>query len=260
MSRSAPAIPLFGDAYLADTRHLSLEEHGAYLQLMMIAWRTDGCCLPDDDNRIARMLGVSASKWAKLKPTVMDFWDLEDGVWKQHRLTKERNFVDEKRIKNSSSAKSRWNSQPIENIDCGKSERISEGNAPPPPPPPNSNSVGKPTAAEPQQNDPIEPAVETVDPLKVMFDSGIRLLGQSGTPEHRARPMLGKWRQRYGAEAVITALGAAQREGAIDPISFIEGSLKNGQRPNSYRDGRSAWLNADGTGLGGVGDERQLFD
>lgn len=122
------------------------------------------------------------------------------------------------------------------------------------------NSVGKPTAAEPQQNDPIEPAVETVDPLKVMFDSGIRLLGQSGTPEHRARPMLGKWRQRYGAEAVITALGAAQREGAIDPISFIEGSLKNGQRPNSYRDGRSAWLNADGTGLGGVGDERQLFD
>lgn len=34
---------------------------------------------------------------------------------------------------------------------------------------------------------------------------------------------------------------------------------RNG-RTNSYRDGRSAWLNADGTGLGGVGDERQLFD
>lgn len=137
MSNNAPAIPLFGDAYLADTRHLTLEEHGAYLQLMMIAWRIEGCCLPDDDKRLARMLGISLGKWEKLKPTVMDFWTLENGVWKQGRLSKERKFVEEKRAKNKSSAEARWNAQPIENKQNEECERIRERNAPPPPPPPN---------------------------------------------------------------------------------------------------------------------------
>lgn len=135
MSNNAPAIPLFGDAYLADTRHLTLEEHGAYLQLMMIAWRIEGCCLPDDDKRLSRMLGISAGKWSKLKPTVMAFWTLSDGEWRQGRLSKERQFVEEKRAKNKSSAEARWKAQPIENKQQDECERISDGNAPPPPPP-----------------------------------------------------------------------------------------------------------------------------
>jgi uncharacterized protein YdaU (DUF1376 family) len=134
VSATAPSIPLFGDAYLADTRHLSLEEHGAYLQLMMIAWRTEGCCLPDDDSRLARMLGVTVAKWRKIKPTVMAFWKLEDGAWKQSRLSKERKFVEEKRAKNKASADARWNNQPLENKADDECERISERNAPPPPP------------------------------------------------------------------------------------------------------------------------------
>jgi uncharacterized protein YdaU (DUF1376 family) len=134
MSGATPSIPLFGDAYLADTRHLSLEEHGAYLQLIMIAWRIEGCCLPDDDARLARMLGCTAAKWKKLKPAVMAFWSLENGSWKQARLTKERKFVEEKRAKNKSAAETRWNGQPLEIKQANGCERISERNAPPPPP------------------------------------------------------------------------------------------------------------------------------
>jgi uncharacterized protein YdaU (DUF1376 family) len=134
MSKSAPAIPFFGDAYLADTRHLSLEEHGAYLQLLMIAWRIEGCSLPDDDARLARMIGVTAAKWKKLKPTVMAFWTLKNGAWSQARLTKERRFVEEKRAKNKASAEARWGSQVTETKEGGPCERISECNAPPPPP------------------------------------------------------------------------------------------------------------------------------
>lgn len=145
MSSAAPAIPLFGDAYLADTRHLSLEEHGAYLQLMMIAWRIEGCCLPDDDARLARMLGVTAAKWRKLKPVIMAFWTLEDGSWKQARLSKERKFVEEKRVKNKASADARWQGQATENKGGEECERISERNAPPPSPPPRKK--------EPSSND-----------------------------------------------------------------------------------------------------------
>jgi uncharacterized protein YdaU (DUF1376 family) len=128
-------MPLFGDAYLADTRHLSLEEHGAYLQLMMIAWRSSDCVLPDDDTRLARMLGITAGRWAKLKSTVMAFWTLTEKGWAQKRLSKERAFVDEKRAKNKSAADARWNGQVAENKQTDECERTSERNAPPPPPP-----------------------------------------------------------------------------------------------------------------------------
>lgn len=134
MSENAPAIPLFTDAYLSDTHHLTLEEHGAYLKLMMVAWRSSSCTLPDDDARIARILGVSASKWSKLKPAVMEFWTLTPEGWSQKRLQKERAFVEKKREQNSRAAKSRWQDQVIENIEDGECERISERNAPPPPP------------------------------------------------------------------------------------------------------------------------------
>lgn len=135
MSNSAPAIPLFGDAYMADTSHLSLEEDGAYLRLMMIAWRLPGCALPDDDTRLARMLKITPGRWSKLKPVVMSFWTLSPAGWVQGRLSKERKFVEEKRAKNKASADARWNGQPIENKQPDECERISERNAPPPPPP-----------------------------------------------------------------------------------------------------------------------------
>jgi|GEM_PF-1985025 len=137
MSSTAPAIPLFGDAYLADTRHLSLEEHGAYLQLLMIAWRTPNCALPNDDARIARMLGVTAKKWGKLKPIVMAFWTLTDNGWEQKRLSKERRFVAKKSEQNRESANARWNAKSLENndVDDADAMRTQCGNDAPPPSP-----------------------------------------------------------------------------------------------------------------------------
>ncbi|MFC4172659.1 YdaU family protein [Microvirga sp. GCM10011540] len=91
-----PSLPLFTDAYIADTAHLTNEEHGAYLRLLMFAWRSPDCSLPDDDVKLARMLGLTPKKWAALKVTVMAFWSLKDGRWLQSRLSRERQFVEEK--------------------------------------------------------------------------------------------------------------------------------------------------------------------
>lgn len=93
---AAAALPIFGDAYLADTQHLTLEEHGAYFKLLLIAWRSPHCALPDDDKRIATMLGVTAKKWAALRPTVMAFWTRTEHGFEQKRLSKERAWVAEK--------------------------------------------------------------------------------------------------------------------------------------------------------------------
>lgn len=74
------------------------------------------------------------------------------------------------------------------------------------------------------------------DPVKVMFDSGVRLLAQAGISATRARPIIGKWRSAHGEEAVIVALGKAQREGAIDPVSFIEGCFRQEKKKVEQHD------------------------
>ncbi len=88
-----PSLPLFTDAYLADTRHLTAQEHGAYLLLLMMAWRAPNCRLPDDDAKLAKWAGVDARTWSRIKPTIMEFWTPESGHWTQRRLAKEREFV-----------------------------------------------------------------------------------------------------------------------------------------------------------------------
>jgi uncharacterized protein YdaU (DUF1376 family) len=221
--KKAPALPLFGDAYLADTRHLSLEEHGAYLQLLLIAWRTEGCALPNDDARIARMLGVTPKKWAKLKPSIMAFWELTDAGWQQKRLLKERRFVAKKSEQNAESANARWNAKSLENngADDANAMRTQCGNDAPSP---------SPTITEAKASADIG----VIDPEAVMWRHGRLYLQNQGVSAGQAGSMLGKWKRDYGAEAVIVALGKAQREGAIDPVSFISACLGATKRDAGY--------------------------
>lgn len=64
------------------------------------------------------------------------------------------------------------------------------------------------------------------DPDKIMFESGRRLLAESGISSAKAGQLLGKWRKQSGTAQVIEALSRAKREGAIEPVAFIEGCLK----------------------------------
>jgi uncharacterized protein YdaU (DUF1376 family) len=88
-----PSLPLFTDAFIADTGHLSAQETGAYAMLLMIAWRSPGCRLPDNDDKLARWARVDRRTWLRIKPAVMEFWTLSDGSWTQKRLSKEHDKV-----------------------------------------------------------------------------------------------------------------------------------------------------------------------
>jgi len=68
--------------------------------------------------------------------------------------------------------------------------------------------------------------VAVVDPAKIMFDAGVSLIVRAGKSESTARAWLGKSRKAHGVEAVIAAISRAKCEGAIDPISFMEGALR----------------------------------
>lgn len=106
-----PYLPLFTDAYLADTRHLSRDEHGAYLLLMMEAWRRPRCSIPDNDVLLARITCSTDEEWKSIKATVMSFWTLDKRrrEWTQKRLAKERVYVEGKRQSQRDKAAKRWN-------------------------------------------------------------------------------------------------------------------------------------------------------
>lgn len=105
-----PYLPIWTDAYLADTTHLHTEEHGAYLLLLFAAWRRPDCSVPDDDAILARLAGLSLARWKAMKATVMAFWSLDKRkrMWVQKRLQNEREKAVAKRSKAKGSASSRW--------------------------------------------------------------------------------------------------------------------------------------------------------
>jgi len=125
-----PAMPVWVQRYLGDTRHLrGPAEHGAYLLLLMESWLRPSCSLPDDDDLLARLACCSKEEWAELKPIVMGFWDLDSRrkEWTQKGQRKERLRVAEKSAKQSHRAKSGWNKR--KNINAAAMPDQLRGNA-----------------------------------------------------------------------------------------------------------------------------------
>lgn len=122
-----PAMPLWTDAYLADTGHLSTLEHGVYLLLLMTMWRAGGT-LPNDEKKLARFARLNATEWKKVRENIMEFFEVEGDEIRQRRLKKELEFIRDKKRKASESARSKWLKKQ-EADDADAEERISETDA-----------------------------------------------------------------------------------------------------------------------------------
>ena len=120
-----PHLPLFTDAYIADTIHLSHEEHGLYLMLLMTVWRSPECKIPNDMEWIKRRLRASDEQMEKYVKNILDeFFSSTGNYIFQKRLKDEFEYVKVKSKKSSVSAKSRWQ----------KEKKVCERNAPRPRP------------------------------------------------------------------------------------------------------------------------------
>jgi len=136
-------LPLFPRDYIADTRHLSLEEHGAYLQLLQFAWLTPECRIVDNDRRICAMLNITPRRWQRIKPAVMAFWTLDDGYWYQPRLHREYELVKKIARKNSAAARTRWQKEKRKSLKNNESDNATAPlpHMPPSPSPSPSHST-----------------------------------------------------------------------------------------------------------------------
>lgn len=91
-------MQLYVADYLGDTRHLTTEQHGAYLLLLMTMWRSDGR-LPNDAKKLARITGCTASRWAKISDDVLAFFEVDGDDLTNKRLMFELKKASEKSIK-----------------------------------------------------------------------------------------------------------------------------------------------------------------
>lgn len=94
---SVPFMQLYVGDYIRDTRHLTAEQHGAYLLLLMAAWNAGGR-LPNNPKKLARLAASTPSRWAKIAADVLEFFDVEGDHITNRRLTVELKKAQEKSI------------------------------------------------------------------------------------------------------------------------------------------------------------------
>jgi uncharacterized protein YdaU (DUF1376 family) len=97
-----PYFPLYPTDLLGDDKviGMNLSEFGAYVRLLCLAWqRTPPATIPSEDCLIAKLLGVTASEWARLKPAVLPCWQLRGGLYHNKRLAAVHAEMMEKRLK-----------------------------------------------------------------------------------------------------------------------------------------------------------------
>jgi uncharacterized protein YdaU (DUF1376 family) len=81
-------MPLYVSDYLGDTMHLSAEQHGAYLLLLMVAWKSEGR-LPNDAEQLQAISRLTPTKWKASETVLRAFFVVTPEYWINNRLREE---------------------------------------------------------------------------------------------------------------------------------------------------------------------------
>lgn len=120
-----PYMPLYVADYLGDTQHLTCEQDGAYLRLLMCLWRSGGK-LPLDHAKLARMCKLSPRKWAAVWVDLEPFFDVSDGMISSARLAREIEEADRNFAEKSSLGVASGKSRVLKSLKSGRTTSPSE--------------------------------------------------------------------------------------------------------------------------------------
>ena len=107
-----PYMQLYVADYLADTMHLSTEEQGAYLLLIMNYWQTGK---PIPKSRLSRIARLSNDRWTTVEVSLSEFFNDTGAEWEHKRIDRDLEAVkdsQEQRVRaGKASAEARKRSQ-----------------------------------------------------------------------------------------------------------------------------------------------------
>jgi uncharacterized protein YdaU (DUF1376 family) len=107
VSKNTSWMPLFIGDFISDTAHLSMEQSGAYLHLLMYQWRRGSA--PADPMELARICRCTRTHWLrKIAPSLLPFFTEADGRLMQMRLHAERERAQKTSDERSFSADKKW--------------------------------------------------------------------------------------------------------------------------------------------------------
>ena len=125
-----PYMQLYIADYLADTMHLSTEEHGAYLLLMFNYWQTGR---PIPKNRLSKIARLSNDRWDAVEPSLKEFFNDTGTEWVQERIERDleavKNSISQKSAAGKASAQAR-KAKKGANTQQNSNERSTGVNAP----------------------------------------------------------------------------------------------------------------------------------
>ena len=230
------SMPLDWTIYLADTRHLTTLEHGAYLLLIAHYWQHQG--LPSDERVLARIAGLDAEQWAAARDTLHALFKL--GNWKHKRI--EAELTESARLSNAgrkggeasgavrrAKAEAREQDRTIvrEPFNDPRTEREALKS---------KKDTLEPKGSNDADASPTKLIQEPIysDSRHALWGEGVAILIQLGLAERSARACIGRW-LRDTKNDDVSVLGAIQRardHRVIDPVPWITRGLATGGQPN----------------------------
>ena len=85
-----PYMQLYVADYLADTMHLTTEEHGAYLLLIMNYWQTGK---PIPKNRLSKIARMDNDRWTTVEVSLIEFFNDTGTEWVHDRIERDLEAV-----------------------------------------------------------------------------------------------------------------------------------------------------------------------
>jgi hypothetical protein len=108
---SLPYMQFYPGEYLADTAHLTTEQHGAYLLLLFNYWQR-GKALDNSNERLTSVVRLSNERWNDIKPVLKEFFDIENDTWFHKRMERDladfRASLEQKKKAGKASAEKRY--------------------------------------------------------------------------------------------------------------------------------------------------------
>lgn len=205
---AVPFMPLYIADYMADTAHLTTVEHGAYLLLIMTYWQR-GEALPDDDKKLARIVGLQGRNWKRVRAEIEPFFDFRDNKWVHQRI--ERQLAAMRSQSRSNSLNGKKGGQARARISL--SERQAKA----------KRSLSH-TDTDTDTYTPLAKANGADgDSDKAFWDAAKAYLAP-----HSNNPgaLIGKWCKGRKQSEVGAAISAAQVERAVDPAAYVSAILR----------------------------------
>jgi uncharacterized protein YdaU (DUF1376 family) len=97
-------MPLYVNDYFGDTMTFTTEQHGAYLLLLMTAWKEDGR-LPNNAVCLAQCARMSPAQWARVEPILRQKFTVTPEWWTHKRVAAELAKAKEHVAKRSAAGK-----------------------------------------------------------------------------------------------------------------------------------------------------------